>query len=492
MKTRLTQNILLAFSLCLFVSFNLFAGESIGRLTVQQAQQEIDLIEEVYERIHPGYTRYAAESEMRAAWQQLREQIDTQQGINVNDFYLAIQRVLVRIRCDHTKANIPTALLEQRKTTGVFLPFRWHWVEQRGFITQVSASATEQLNIGDEILTIDGRPLTDLVEEVIQYIPYDGNTEWARNAGVAQSLEFNGGAVDHFGSMLWQNKPEVTLRVRDTDANVRLLTVARINYDEYRAIPIVAAGARNFKDAIRFEIVDANTAYLAVDTFVNYRQPVDPEEVYAPIFAQIKQAGIKKLIVDLRKNGGGSNDASQGLMRFLLTEEKALYNDMYMKTLDMDGIRPYLSSWDERVLDPYRIAFSKRDEQHYSLRAFLTDDLDTVKPHELAFDGQLIALTSESNSSGSAMLLTHLSEQDNATLIGQKTGGSSTGPTAGVLITLTLPHSNITARVPVFRYQINAADHGFGLGVNPDIEVAATAEDWMANIDASMAAALAR
>ena len=161
------------------------------------------------------------------------------------------------------------------------------------------------------------------------------------------------------------------------------------------------------------------------------------------------------LIIDLRHNGGGSTDASHGLLVNLITQPTRAKLDMRAKTLNMEGLREHLWTWDERALDPYRIAFSQNDDNTYSLRSWLTDDLDTIKPAKYAFDGKIIALTSHGNSSGSTNLLANIQALGRSTLIGEKTGGSAQVTTAGLLFTLTLPESKITTRIPFFQYQNN-------------------------------------
>lgn len=459
-------------------------------ISSQQAIEEIAILESTYSHIHPGYARYTSASELATSWSSLKEWAIQQQSVRVEDFYLKIQRILTLIRCDHTKANIPTWLAKERRETASYLPFKWQFIEGRGIVDGVATDAATVLNDSDEIVAIDGVSLERLIEQVLPYIPYDGKTHWARKAGVAQSLEFMGGAVDHFGSLLWENSPTVKLTIETKEGVRKNVTVERINYVEYQNITGRNPGARNFKDAVTLEWIDSTTARLAIDTFVNYRQPVDPIALYSEVFADIKYNGAKTLILDLRENGGGSNDASAGLMRFLLPAPRQLYSDMFMKTLDMSVHRELLSSWDERVLSPVAAAFNKKSDTHFSLKPAFTDDLTTIEPHELAFSGELIVLTSNSNASGSAMLMTHLSEFDNVTLIGEPTGGNSAGTTAGVLITLTLPYSKITNRIPVFQYSVNAKNHGDGLGVMPDIQVYPTVQQWRAGEDAVLTKAI--
>jgi C-terminal processing protease CtpA/Prc len=82
-------------------------------------------------------------------------------------------------------------------------------------------------------------------------------------------------------------------------------------------------------------------------------------------------------------------------------------------------------------------------------------------------------------------------EHYGARVVGEPTGGSVEGPTAGVIFVLTLPNSGIKVRVPGIRSWLNVENPPPGQGVVPDVEVQPTVDDWLAGRDAALEAALA-
>ncbi len=458
------------------------------RLSVAQIGRDIGILKQAYAHIHPGYTRYTEASALDPAWNEIENQAVDRGGMTISEFYLKIQKVLTLIRCDHTKANLPPSMRKERSEKPYYLPFRWVWINDRAFV-----SITEgQIGLSkfDEILTIDGKTIGSLVDEVKEYIPYDGVTEWSRNSGISESLEFMGGAVDHFGALLWPISAHAGITYRSEDNQIRSIQVARINHKQWQQLATLENRAANFKDAVSYQRIGKDIALIRVDTFVNYRDPVDPREIYEPIFRSIHDEGRTAVILDLRDNGGGSTDASHGLFSYLTTKPTRLKLDMFTKTLDFDEFRPYVSTWDERMLDPWRIAFKKNANGTYSLRHWFTDELDKIEPEKYAFPGRIIALTSQSNSSGSTDLLSVLRATRDVTLIGEKTGGSEEGPTAGLLFTLTLPESGITTRIPVFQSINNVRGFERGLGLMPDIEVPMTVSAFRNAEDPALEAAI--
>ena len=275
------------------------------------------------------------------------------------------------------------------------------------------------------------------------------------------------------------DRPPTSLFQRGEDAPITV-SVDRITHPEWRALGAGQTAARNFKDAIRFERIGENSAYLAVDTFVNYRTPVDPDSLYDPIFKALKDEGRETLILDLRRNGGGSDDASLRLAAHLMNEKAAFKKGIRVKTLNMDGLKDYLWTWDRRALNPNPLGFKKNSDGTYSLRKMVSADLKNLKPDRTAFDGQLILLTSAANSSGSTHLLAFIKDQNpDAILIGERTGGNAEGATAGILFTLTLPNSGIKMRVPAMQTFMNIDGFTPGLGVSPDIEAPMTIEAFL-------------
>jgi len=459
------------------------------KMSLAQVMRDVEIAKSAYAQIHPGYTRYASESELEAVWARIINQAESAGGMTVGEFYLAVELALTAIRCDHTKAELPKAVAEARAGQQLYLPFRWELIEGRGMI-----DIPEQglgLARGDEILSIDGRSLNEVVNATSQYVPVDGFTEWSRNREISQSREFMGGAVDHFGALLWDVPAEATLEIRDANGKVRTVVVSRIDHKTWTALGLEAGQASEFKDAVSFERIGSSAALLRVDTFVNYRVPVRPQELYEPVFRALKDEGRDTLILDLRENGGGSTDASIGLVANLVPNERQFMTEFRVATLDHTPWDGLLRTWDNQALNPNPLGFIENDDGSYTLRDGILEDTGMVRPTDVAFDGRLIILTSRNNSSGSTNILAHLASRENTITIGEKTGGSAEGPTAGVLFFLNLPESDVTVRIPMFRQWNNVAEFEEGLGVSPDIAAPMTVEAFIAGNDPALDQALA-
>lgn len=75
-------------------------------------------------------------------------------------------------------------------------------------------------------------------------------------------------------------------------------------------------------------------------------------------------------------------------------------------------------------------------------------------------------------------------------LVGEETGGSSEGPTAGVIMFLELPKSKIRVRIPVYRSYTKVKNFVRGKGLIPDVKVSSTLSDLITRRDRALEIAI--
>ncbi|MCX7553205.1 S41 family peptidase [Marinicella sp. S1101] len=453
-------------------------------LDVAAVVEDIKLAQGAYEHIHPGYTRYANKNSLDNAWQNIINVATKHNGMTLADLYLNISETLALVRCDHTKAELPKALRDARNSIPVYLPVLWHQVE--GQVLVAAATETSGLKRGDVILKVDDKDIHELIEQVKKYIPVDGFTDHSKINLVAASAEHQGGALDHFGALLWQPKAQVKMTYRTVNGTVNEKVFSRITYDQWRALN--PSRVRNFIDAVDFKWINTDTAVLKIDTFVNYRNPINPDKLYKPLFKALNET--QTLILDLRENGGGSNEPPLRLLAYLMPEKFRQAKDVQVKTLNLNPFKKHLRTWEKSALNPKASRFIPNPNGSYSFKPNILDDTQWIKPNRNRFNGKLLVLTSNNNSSGSTNLLSVLKNRPNTTFIGEPTGGSVEGPTAGVIFFLKLPNSGITARIPAFRYYNDVSEFQLGKGITPDLEVSLSKDAFIAAQDPILDAAL--
>ncbi|MDJ0919362.1 MAG: S41 family peptidase [Woeseiaceae bacterium] len=459
------------------------------KLTADQVKEDVAILKEALTTLHPGYARYTSESHMQAFFDRLDAR--QQNGSDVRELYIDVSRTLAELRCDHTKAEMPKSMANYRKEEPTYLPFHALVRDGRMF---VRFSGDERLKVGSEIVSINGRSVSDIIQDILPLIPVDGFTDYVREEALGRTGEWQGGALDNFLPMLYGESTSFELDVRDTKTGTQTLTLPALTFADWLKLDTeVGRQYRNFgdDDQVRLSFPEKGVAYLAVDTFVNYRKPVDPDDIYGAVFSKIADNDADTLILDLRENGGGSTDASTGLLRYVMDRPFKVYREVRVRRIDYGDLRPHMNTWEQAALDPDPAAFNQTDDGWFVLKPGVPGiDVGETTPVAGAFDGRLIVLTDNANSSGSTSLLTVLRSRDNTELVGEPTGGNPDGPTAGIMFFLKLPNSEITVRVPWFLQISDSAERYYGQGLSPDVPVTTSIEDELNGVDRSLEAAI--
>lgn len=228
---------------------------------------------------------------------------------------------------------------------------------------------------------------------------------------------------------------------------------------------------------------------LTIRSFVNYRRPVDADSTYRAIFAQLRAKRVRHLVLDLRENGGGSDNASAGLLRYLADAPVQPLRSVRRSTINVDpSLRPAFETWGDpaETFAPTESLFVKRADCWYAERGVEV----SLPPAAESFAGHVSLLVGRHNGSGATMLLAVLQQIRARTgrlrLVGEETGGSAEGPTAGQILFLKLPKSKMRVRVPLKRSDVNVASVVKGFGVFPELDATETLADFRAGVDRAL------
>ncbi len=457
-------------------------------LSPSQISADVTLMRQALEQVHAGYDRYVPRRVMDTAFARLGRRAAT--PMTDLELYREVALLLARIRCNHTKAEYPAALESFRTKTATHLPVRVRVFEKRLF---VDTSAGNAIAHGTEIVSINGTPTKDIVEKLSRFVAIDGFTDFARAALLERDNDLMGSDLDHYWPVEFGFAREWTFELNDAAGARRTTTLAPISFAAWSAL---SGDGRNidFRTGTTLAMVNATTARLTIRSFVNYRTPVNADSLYASIFAQLSRRGVKHLILDLRDNGGGSDDASNGLVTYLIDRPLQPTTTVRRRTILIDStLSAAFDTWGNRaeIFAPAESLFTKRADGWFAERS----SLGTIQPSRDAFTGRVSVLVGRHNGSGATMLLAVLQEMGARTgklrLIGEETGGSAEGPTAGQILFLKLPNSGMGIRIPLKRTDVNVRKALFGMGVFPDVDGTQTIGDFRARIDRALVAALA-
>jgi Peptidase family S41 len=450
-----------------------------------QVAQEISLVRQALEQVHSGYDRYVPRKWMDTLFAQLTRRA----ALPMTDveLYRELSLLLGVIRCNHTKAEYPKSLEQFRNRYATHLPLRVRVFGSRLFVDANGAGIAR----GTEIVSINSVTAAEAVKKLSRFAAIDGFTEFTRASRLESDGDLMGSDLDHFWPIEFGFSSAWTFVLRDATGKERVESHAPITFAAWNALTGDTAQI-DFANGTQLRSLDDSTAMLTIRSFVNYRTPINADSLYRSIFARLATQNIAHLILDLRENGGGSSDASSGLIRYLADTVVQPDRTVRRRVLAIDStLSTFFETWGDRraMFAPDSARFVTLKDGWFAERRAP----ERLAPSPTAFRERVSVLVGRQNGSGSTMLLAVLQEIGARTgrlrLVGEETGGSAEGPTAGQVLFLKLPHSQITVRVPLMRTDVNVRRFVPGFGAFPDIDGTQTLSDFRAGLDRALVTA---
>jgi C-terminal processing protease CtpA/Prc len=344
------------------------------------------------------------------------------------DYYAVLIRFMATLKDGHTRIIAPPEL--HSHFYGV-TAIETRLIEGKIVVIGVSdpALAAQGINIGAEVVAIDGKPALEYAKDDVAPNVY-GFTPQDRDVWIYGYQLLRGPA----------SKP-VRLTLRDADGKTGTAVVPRHqNTGPFGILPEEDLTAH-------FKMLLSNIAYLKVNVFADD----SGAQAMRKNFAAIKNA--KGLIIDIRDNGGGNSDNGYALLSMLVNTP---FHDSNWRTRD------------------YKAAFRSWNVPIGWMRA----SAGTYQPDpKLYYAGPVVVLTSPRTYSAAEDFTVAFVAAKRGMLVGQTTGGSTGNP-----MLIKLPGGGLAF--------ICTKDDSFpdgrvfeGVGIAPDIAVKPTIADIRAGRD---------
>ncbi|MEM1095364.1 MAG: S41 family peptidase [Bacteroidota bacterium] len=465
-------------------------------LTGDQLREDIRVLRNGMAALHPGLLLHNTEAEVAALYTRLTAQVDQlaaqyDDAVPMPAAYPAFVEAVGAIRDGHTQVSmynqgplVTTALYASANR----VPFAFRLVGDRMIVTG-DATTDRVLPLRTEVLSLDGRPVAEVLRSLMPYASADG----ANDAKRLDELEVDdllapAERFDVLYPLLYPPQADLALRVRYPDGTETDLDVARVTQDARREL-LWARNAtlpRSADDLLTFRMA-GSTAILAIGSFSTNQMRVNYEEWLVDAFQQMRTRGAERLVVDLRGVDGGMDNAATLLFQHLLQRpvEVGFWQGVTAYEVVPEAVRPFVRSWDDRFYDLTDDVTPGPDGQFVTR----TRAPVSIQPAAAAFRGPIAVLVDATASSATFYLAKQIKETDVALLVGQETGGSLKGLNGGQMVFLTLPNTTIAADVPL--YGSRPALPGPDRGVTPDIVVPLDADAVIAGRDPELEAALA-
>ncbi len=483
----------------LCISFFLAFAAPAQTIPAADLQQDLVILRQAYETLHPGLYRYNTKPEMDAKFAALGKQF--QKDLTLREAYLALSVFAAQVKCGHTYANffnqtkaVKTAVLQGQNR----VPFYFRWLYRTMVVTR-DFTVDRQVPRGTEILSINGVKTPQILARLMTIARADGSNDAKRIA----SLEVFGDSLYetfdvYFPLFFPQKSMRLAMTVRLPGENQpRNITVEALTYEQ-RIAPIQAReSARKGGSDAQFywkKLADGS-AVLTMPTWALYDSKWDWKAWLNARLDELADSKAPALIIDLRGNEGG-NDIGNEILKRLVKEDLKLSQDRrlvrYRETpaalnTYLDTWDPSFKKWGDAAVDLEKPWPTAPGAVPYFLLKRYDDSPggDVIHPEGNPFPGKVFVLIDANNSSATFQFERIVQRYKLGTLVGQPTGGNQRGINGGAFFFLRLPKSGLEIDLPLIGSFPTEPQPDAGL--TPDVAVVPTVQDVVDGNDVEMA-----
>ncbi|ACU62435.1 S41 family peptidase [Chitinophaga pinensis] len=417
---------------------------SVSAQRADSLKADLQLLKTKLLATHPDIYAYIPENKWAdlfdSCYQQINDDTDERQ------FYGIVKILLSAVGDGHLSSGAPAPFAQFIHTENSYLPLLTYITEDSIFIT---SSVDNTIPAGSQLISVNSHPANVMLEKMRGYLMADGYNTTKRNLVLNQIFYFY-----YYLAYGYSGGFTVTYTAPSGQTKTVSLTAAKETAINALKTPSTTT------TLLSFFITNAKTGILTIKTF-GYSDLQEAKLDYPAFleqsFRQLKKAGVKKLIIDLRDNGGG-RDAYGVLLYSYLSRQPFHY---------------------------YR--YLEKDKKKLSGKP----GLGLQHPVVLHYDYQVAVLINGQTFSAAAEFCAVAYSNDRAIFFGEETGGAYEGNHSGQLIETVLPFSKVSIWIPTVKYamDVRPPKHA-GHGIIPHKPIQMTVDAYMQQDDKVMEAAL--
>jgi hypothetical protein len=451
---------------------------------------ETDLLREDFrifrlalEEGHAGLYRYTPKKELDHQFDAIEKSLT--QPLTEIEFFRLLAPLVGNINDGHTRIYFSAALENDLQDKPVLFPFKLRFIDGKAYLFR-NYSQNEGLVMGSELLSINKKPVAEIIDQMLPLVTRDAHVETARFRRMESTTLFGSLHTALFGPTA-----SFTIAYREPGGG----DVKKVDVQGIRPKDLNGVFAQRYPEAaaqlppIQLEWKN-DIAVLTVRTFGSgpYQSAGIP---YPPFlrdtFQELEDKGTRYLIIDLRDNVGGDDAYGKILFAHLMDKPFEYYRHLRMNQAEYSFFK-YTNVPPERAKLPAN-QFKKNDEGAYDLS--FHPNLGLQQPIPPVFQGKVYVLINGNSFSGTGECTSLIHYHKKAVFIGEECGSGYYGNTSGFMPELTLPNSKLRVRIPLLRYTMAVSGYPEDRGIIPEHPVEPSIEDLIKGRDVVMEYALA-
>jgi len=320
---------------------------------------------------HPRLYSHTSEDTFKGKVSRTFTSLDA--DMSLEEFYLEIAPLVASVKCSHTGIRLPADYQSFISESGNFLPLDLFIRGKKAF--SLSYYGTEEVGLvpGIEILSINQRPVSQIIEDLLTMIPAEGNCQTTKYHEINRDFHTYFYLVDHSDSFdiefISSSSPQNTVveacKYKDLKREVVTGSMLPVHFQ------LDAGPEVSILKVSSFGIRDMEAYLTLLDT----------------TFQRLEKESIPNLVLDLRDNSGGHPIFAAQLFSYL-TDQKFTY---FQRNPDVADFEPLYNS---------------------------------MQPNQNHYDGNLYVLVNGACLSTTGHLISLLKYHTHALFIGEEPGSS--------------------------------------------------------------------
>ena len=449
------------------------------KITVEHLKDDLKTLKEIYYESGVGFW-HNSYSAFDSVFNNVEHSIT--EPLTSLEFFRYVAPIVAFTKEGHSFIRPSIATENYLQENHRYFPFIVKIIEKRVYLLN---DYKDQKLKGLEIKSINSQPIQELLSAFFSYEPTDGLNNTSKPYWVERRFAI-------YLSYLFPEAKAYTLEVNGHTEKIS--GIDGLNYKDYRALHNETRElypSLIYKKPIELKVnKEQNSAILMLHSlaFREYKQAgINFRNIVDSVFLEIEKHQVSNLILDLRKNEGGQQEAVDYLLSYLIPKHITKYEYVEISERSFKLFDYVIDPEKERKKKGFFRKLDKHFYQHYDGRYIAKEE--TFKPckpqTENRFNGQLYVLVGGRTFSGGAAIATLLKNYTNALFIGEETGGGYYGNTSGPRLRLTLPHSKLVIGVPLFKFvfKVFKNDVSLGRGLIPNVYVKHSIKDVLSKVD---------
>lgn len=441
----------------------------------KQLKEDFTVFRRILDAAHPSLNVYLNEAQSEKILDSLYGTLNG--NLTLGEFYNKIFFFINEIKDAHSFVSLPDEVIDTLYNRKNFFPIPVILIGNRLFVNN-----DDIYPHGTELLFINNRSVSEILDSIILYNPVDGVQENTQKTLAALNFGFQ--YYTRFGGY-----KEFSVSLRDTSGNIQdHQTIAAVNLDELYS----RENNRCYFDQTDVpyslyinEKSDYAILRLATFEFSSKNQRDAFDNFMKNSFELLrKKPECKNLIIDIRENDGGYLYECFLVFSYLTNKPFKEYRAVYTKLKKLPYASYLSDKYDkeeiEEINENIKNEFIKRGPFKYAYTDSLNEEW---LPAKNRYRGNVFVITNAGVMSSASYLAALVKNSGIGKIVGTETGGGGQSGNGFSNIEYKLPNSRIKIQFSYARLYYTNSTSSNNSGVLPDFYTPDTDSSFLRNED---------